>query len=465
MKLFKLLICGALFGFCFIPFNTKAVAEDSFSISVLESIGEYGEPGESKVEYWKTNAALQPVFVQDCDGQELWICLNHKSGELYGKHFLPICSNKIKSWCISNFTIVDINGTDDKLIFNSYLNKSVIEGNSKLNLIPGTSPSIWESKSKKSYYLFKILVTSGLDLSKRSKSFKPIRIIASISEIKKISDVPQKLMQGTHTFLNCPQDAGQRCVAIHNISENTRFNLKFRIPEVDAAWVFGRLDQPIISKKSFDKNLNEISISANALTVPEFKSKITRSSVLKRMETYSPTKDGLISGLQLSAYLLGGDQGDFNTFDFWLENSDEMATGTSNYWSFQTSSLRDEGDGYWSRCNNISSFSGLLTTNATVYNGDTPDYKDSYLNYQIGAPHFLSDGSVFEGKYYLNLRADLAKCLYGIKGKTARATVRITYSDKSPRIETESLKNSSGWYNLKVDGIEFSSPKIRVKLN
>jgi hypothetical protein len=465
MKVFKLVIFTVLLGISFVPITAKAIDDNSFSVGVFENEGDWGLQDQSKLELWEEDEALRPFFVQSCDEKELQKCLKNRTGNIYGYHFFPVCSRSYNAWCISNFSYTEKDQTNSKLIFISYLNDSRIEGDPKLNIIAGTSPSIWKSEEDGNYYLLKIFVTSGMDLRQSKRVLKPYQILTSISSIKNINDVQQKSMDGSHYLLECPQNKSQKCVAIQNISDKRRFNLRFVIPEIDAAWVFGRLDLPLVSKKSIGVNRNEISITAGTLFVPEYKSKITRESILKAMETYNPVQNGIISGLTLSNQLLAAQHADFHTLDFWLENTENRSTGAANYWNFRTISLRDEGGGYWDSCNSISSFSGLLTTNATVYDGFTPEYTNSYLEYQIGAPHYLSDGSVFEGKYYLNLRADLAKCLYGIKNKSARASIRITYSDKLPKIETESLKNSNGWYNLKVDGINFSSPKIKIKLS
>jgi hypothetical protein len=115
-----------------------------------------------------------------------------------------------------------------------------------------------------------------------------------------------------------------------------------------------------------------------------------------------------------------------------------------------------------------SGISGLLTTNATVYDPNPPSWsaKDATLTYQVAGPELLSDGSKNRGNYLLAIRADVASCLWKSDLKNAKATVEVTNGDGTAgaQIATTSLSQKNGWLYFSATGFHFSAPKIKVKL-
>ena len=112
--------------------------------------------------------------------------------------------------------------------------------------------------------------------------------------------------------------------------------------------------------------------------------------------------------------------------------------------------------------------SGLLTTNATVYDPNPPSWsaKDATLTYQVAGPELLSDGSKNRGNYLLAIRADVASCLWKSDLKNAKATVEVTNGDgtSGTQIATTSLSQKNGWLYFSASGFHFSAPTIKVKL-
>ena len=112
--------------------------------------------------------------------------------------------------------------------------------------------------------------------------------------------------------------------------------------------------------------------------------------------------------------------------------------------------------------------SGLLTTNATVYDPNPPTWsaKDATLTYQVAGPELLSDGSKNRGNYLLAIRADVASCLWKSDLKNTKATVEVTNGDGTAgaQIATTSLSQKTGWLYFSASGFHFSAPKIKVKL-
>jgi hypothetical protein len=112
-------------------------------------------------------------------------------------------------------------------------------------------------------------------------------------------------------------------------------------------------------------------------------------------------------------------------------------------------------------------FSGVIGTNAAVYSDGPPtfDKEEQSLNYTVGASHFDSKGELFKGYYQLNLRSDVARCLYGFGSAPIQAKIEVSSSDGTPTLATTVINESDGWLKMTAAGFTFSTPKIKVKLS
>jgi hypothetical protein len=112
-------------------------------------------------------------------------------------------------------------------------------------------------------------------------------------------------------------------------------------------------------------------------------------------------------------------------------------------------------------------FTGVIGTNAVVYSDGPPkfDQVEQSLNYTVGASHFDSKGELFKGYYQLNLRSDVARCLYGFGSAPIQAKIEVSSSDGTPTVATTVINESEGWLKMTASGFTFSTPKIKVKLS
>jgi hypothetical protein len=114
-----------------------------------------------------------------------------------------------------------------------------------------------------------------------------------------------------------------------------------------------------------------------------------------------------------------------------------------------------------------SGLAGLVTTNATIYDGSIPafDSAEGVLNYQVAAPHYAADGSEFSGTYDLVMSSSVARCIYNFTSAPISASVSITTSDGGvQKVATTVLNERNGWLHLGAYGFGFSSPTLKVKL-
>jgi hypothetical protein len=107
---------------------------------------------------------------------------------------------------------------------------------------------------------------------------------------------------------------------------------------------------------------------------------------------------------------------------------------------------------------------GIVTTNATVYSAGPPAFVDGTLNYQVAAPHFNRDGTVFKGDYTLVLDSKVARCLYKFSSAPIQATISVVNDKGEQSVATTTVTEKNGWLRLVARNFEFSSPSISVKL-
>jgi hypothetical protein len=65
----------------------------------------------------------------------------------------------------------------------------------------------------------------------------------------------------------------------------------------------------------------------------------------------------------------------------------------------------------------------------------------------------------------LNLRSDVARCLYGFGSAPIQAKIEVSSSDGTPTLATTVINESDGWLKMTAGGFTFSTPQIKVKLS
>jgi hypothetical protein len=98
------------------------------------------------------------------------------------------------------------------------------------------------------------------------------------------------------------------------------------------------------------------------------------------------------------------------------------------------------------------------------YDGNSPEYVNSTLNYKVAGMHYEPDGKkLVEGTYDLLMRSDAARCLYGFSKAPVQATISIT-GDSEQKVAVTSMTERNGWIKLSAYGFNFSENTIKVQL-
>jgi hypothetical protein len=139
----------------------------------------------------------------------------------------------------------------------------------------------------------------------------------------------------------------------------------------------------------------------------------------------------------------------------------DSAAGVSSLWNFTTIETQQN-----SKCfQDKSKVLGVVTTNASAYKGDPPEFSDGYLNYKVAGMHFGPDGLTPNlGTYDLLIASDIARCLYGFTNAPVSATVTVVGTGDQ-NIASTIVSEKDGWLKLAAYGFTFSEKEIQVKLS
>jgi hypothetical protein len=151
--------------------------------------------------------------------------------------------------------------------------------------------------------------------------------------------------------------------------------------------------------------------------------------------------------------------------NLWLPLLNDKAAAMRTFWVAQT--IRGELPLESRNCVSGKGFTGVIGTNAVVYSDGPPkfDKDEQSLNYTVGASHLDSKGELFKGYYQLNLRSDVARCLYGFGSAPIQAKIEVSSSDGTPSVATTVINEKDGWLKMTAGGFTFSTPSIKVKLS
>jgi hypothetical protein len=224
-------------------------------------------------------------------------------------------------------------------------------------------------------------------------------------------------------------------------------------------------------------NSQVVEISAKPLSIPSVYGWVKWGDLPQKVKDLYPvgaggtsrttedfvTKD-LFSRTLLTKSEVAGEQ-PIKEMNLWLPLLNDKAAAMRTFWVAET--INGELPLESRNCVSGKGFTGVIGTNAVVYSDGPPkfDQVEQSLNYTVGASHFDSKGELFKGYYQLNLRSDVARCLYGFGSAPIQAKIEVSSSDGTPTLATTVINESDGWLKMTAAGFTFSTPKIKVKLS
>ena len=242
--------------------------------------------------------------------------------------------------------------------------------------------------------------------------------------------------------------------------------MKLRLPREITGFLTGRLEEPNIEILPIADGQNLLSVSAAPMTVGMVGIKVPVEDLPPTMAAEERAKykwncgpDGCVSGGSANA---GGVEYWAQTFERWRPWLKDSLTIELPTWSVS----RPEVSNLSSPClAKDGQLVGLVTTTSTAYQGDPPTWDGQSLTYKVASMHYRPDGkSVQKGRYYLVLRSDVARCLYGFSNAPVSATVSVVSENGEASVATTVVGERNGWLSLAATNFTYSAPTIKVTL-
>jgi hypothetical protein len=394
---------------------------------------------------------------------------------------LPFCTSGSQENCLEGLSATKADGT---VVQGKFLH--TVEGE-KWNAQPATGlyeatmPALFELPDLKnsgdaSTYVVALKATLTFDPgSKRfitrsmsanvfAYSTKASGSVPTRSEAKIDSDGVSRVYQFHDS--NCLFTETRICAVEQDFPKDTAFQVTARIPNEISGWFHGRMTHQEIAIEKFSATNNKVSIKANPANVARMAVIATRKNSSQTAQDMLMRRGGhggytAFNGNSIKDFWATEGPDAFFALDEWRDDMKDTAAGVSTEWNFAT-----VGNQAGSACmKDTDNVLGMVTTNATLYSGEAPEFTGGQLKYTVGGLHYKPDGKdLNEGTYDLLMRSDVARCLYGFSKAPISATISVVGEGGENKVATTTVNEKDGWLHLAAYGFTFSSPTISVKL-
>ena len=481
------------------------VPEENFYPTVKEEPGWMGYNSDNSIEYAQPSSLYgvervqgdqMPKSMYSCKSLESPDCLRSEITAYTFNAIFTECASVSDTDCIESFGIKSEDGTIKFATFErNWTNGPVFTGD-KAKLIPsGYGPNSWiftDSNGVSETFALSVGVNGYLDRRANVKQARYQDFFSSIQPIKEISGPEYRAPVAQVTKRADGYGPGSNLTFIERgcqIAENGKcgyrlpfdlektYVLKVRLGQPVQGWLHGRMKDASVVMSTAADNSQVVEISAKALSIPSIYGWVKWSELPPAVKELYPVGTGgtgrgyddfttldLNSRTLLSKSNVAGDFA-IKEMNLWLPLLNDKAAVMRSFWVAQ--SIRGELPLESRNCVAGKGFTGVIGTNAVVYSDGPPkfDKEEQSLNYTVGASHLDSKGELFKGYYQLNLRSDVARCLYGFGSAPIQAKIEVSSSDGTPSVATTVINEKDGWLKMTAGGFTFSTPSIKVKLS
>ena len=422
------------------------------------------------------------------------------------KAMLKPCLNASDVNCIASLTAIQANGTKFEAKFSRYVSTDKTlywDGSDSVGLPSSATESLWTfndlTHSAGSEFMVSSIV-DGTFKKGQSPRFQRLQsIVQPVSEVKDSSVTRVRALDSNLNFMtqteldnqsgwtgaqrglqdkNCAATDDGVCFQREAFPANLKYSVKIRLTASIGGWIHGRMKSPEVSITG-NGSLWNVEVSGEPISVPVMaywgnKTELS-SEIQNAYATRAPSTVGIPGGGTSLRYQTNGqfNQEQIRLFSLWLPLTKDKASANPKMWMYGSLSANNfssaaEGLASARECvTKASGLAGLVTTNATMYDGSMPafDSAEGSLNYKVAAPHYAADGTEFSGTYDLIMKSEVARCIYGFSAAPVSASVAVTSSDGGvQKVATTLLNERDGWLHLGAYGFGFSSPTLKVKL-
>jgi hypothetical protein len=427
------------------------------------------------------------------------------------------CTSTVTIDCIESLTGTSSSGTAVAGVFKEFFPARGVNdytGSTTDGVPDGRPPSLWTLAGLPHAYGTDYQVTVQVtgakingDATKPLRTFfasiTPVNIFQTECDVRYngtcMDQYREEVRSGLQTIgfagVAADQDKGFRCQNWGEDSKcalkrafpaGSKFAVQVRLSTTPTGWLHGRMQDPTASIERVN-NQTTIKISAEPTKVPavsgvgqwaQLPTAVQESFIAtcenKRCGTRrsEQASDSAVQGMPVSSRNIifspaAYSEEAFKQLKLWTGFIGDKAAAMPSQWSVRTLSYSEMQNGPACIRNGVG-VTGIVATNASAYAEGPPTYSSatSTLNYKVAAPHYEKDGTtVFNGRYDLILRSDIANCLYGVSDGSSEATVSVTGEDGVAKSAATAFTFKDGWFKFSASGFTHSAPTVKVKLS
>jgi len=417
--------------------------------------------------------------------------------------YVPTCDAQVTTNCIVSVNAVTSDGKEITGQFNQYFPAKApndFPGNPARNLPTGSDPSVWTIPGVThgggtDTYLLRFNVAGGANngANYHSDSIQvslfPITTKTGNYTLGQMTDANHPSGACINDHYQCgglgsehsgnDETLSSACVSFdigycalrQAFPEGYRFKVTVRLGNSPTGWFHGRFFDPHISLTNIGAG-TELVVDASPVKVPAVGGFIKQADMTPAMKAYYAKYPGTGAFGRLSpngiSNLIDSPQPSqpniFEDYAVWSSIFNDKASATQSEWSFRTLELNGQNGSCF---RDSTKLVGVVSTNAMIYSGGAPAFNKSEgtLDYKVGAPHYASNGDVFKGSYDLQLRSDVARCLYNFSNAPIKATVSIASDNGDSNVATTIVTEdkATGWLRMSASNFMFSNPTVKIK--
>jgi len=481
------------------------VPEENFYPTVKQEAGWMGYNSDNSIEYSKPSSLYamemgalgqMPKSMYVCKSLNTTDCVRPEINGFSFNSIFTQCVSDSDTDCVESLGIKSDDGSIKLATFQRNWGVSPVYEGDKSKLLPsGHGPSTWsitDSKGVTETFALIVGVNGYLSLRTNPTQAKYENFFSAIQPVKEVSGpeyiagvaVATKRAEGYGPGWNtnfvergCQIAENGKCGYRLPFDLEKTFVLKVRLGQPVQGWLHGRMKDANVIMTTAADNSQVVEISAKPLSIPSVYGWVKWSELPPAVKELYPIGAGgtargfddflttdLASRTLLTKSEVAGNYA-IKEMNLWLPLLNDKAAAMRTFWVAQT--IRGELPLESQNCVRGKGFTGVIGTNAVVYSDGPPtfDKAEQSLNYTVGASHLDSKGDLFKGYYQLNLRSDVARCLYGFGSAPIQAKIEVSSSDGTPSVATTVINEKDGWLKMTAGGFTFSTPSIKVKLS
>jgi hypothetical protein len=500
---------GIAFLISLLPVSVSAVEIDEhWQAPTATAADQIGVIFDDRADYFYIGALTGAV---DDSGWKSIVCSSltdakcAKAAYFSFKAMLKPCVDASDTNCVLSLSAVKADGSKVEGKFSRYVTtdtKTYWDGSSAAGVPDSRAESLWNfdgiTHSAGSDFLLSSILDGTYKAGQAPRFNRLQSVIQPVSEVKDSAVERVRAMDTSLSFLtqrdvenqsgwtggqkgalakNCAASDDGICFKREPFPADLSFSVTIKLGQNIGGWIHGRMKAPEITIDKSGANYL-VKVLGEPISVPVaayWGNKADLSSeIISSYATRAPTSFGVGSGTSLRYQTNGQfNQEQIKLFSLWVPLIKDKASANPKMWMFGSlspDSLATAVQGLASakECvTKASGLAGLVTTNATIYDGSIPafDSAEGALNYKVAAPHLAADGSEFSGTYDLIMSSSVARCIYNFTSAPISASVSITTSDGGvQKVATTVLNERNGWLHLGAYGFGFSEPTLKVKL-